>query len=78
MITMKSPYKIALLIPFLFVFDCFLKNETVKGIIGKTQGVKSANNQPKKPNNKIFNKLEFSSEFELFQLFKSSVFFKSN
>ena len=32
----------ALAIPLALVLDCFVKNDTVIGIIGKTHGVKSA------------------------------------
>ena len=40
---------IALRIPAAFVLLCFVKKLTVIGIIGNTQGVKSANKPPKKP-----------------------------
>ena len=55
-ITMKKPYKIALdTPPFSVPSPPFLvKKLTVKGIIGNTQGVKSANNPPRNPNPKIF------------------------
>jgi len=36
------------------MFDFLKKKDTVKGIIGKTQGVKSANIPPIIPNMKIF------------------------
>ena len=42
----------ASLFPFALFFDPFVKNETVKGIIGKTHGVSKAINPPKNPNNK--------------------------
>ena len=47
-ITINSPYSIALNEEL----DCavlFVKNETVSGIIGKTQGVSRANKPPKNP-----------------------------
>ena len=50
----------ASLLPFFLLFPCFVKKETVRGTIGKTQGVKSANNPPRKPNRKIFNKPDSS------------------
>jgi hypothetical protein len=68
----------ALKTPFFLFFDCFVKNETVKGIIGKTQGVRSANKPPTKPNKKILNKPLELSEFVSVVFFKSDVFFKSN
>ena len=55
-----------------------MKNETVKGIIGKTQGVKSTNIPPTKPRIKMLNKPPELSEFDSEPSFKSSVFFKSN
>ena len=52
MTVINSPYKRALEIPFFRFFVCFVKKETVKGIIGKTQGVNKAMSPPKKPNKK--------------------------
>lgn len=43
----------AFTIPLAFVLDCFVKKETVKGIIGKTHGV---NNAAKPLKNAIKNK----------------------
>ena len=54
---MKKPYKMALRIPSFLFFALFVKNETVKGIIGNTQGVKSAISPPIKPKKKIGKKL---------------------
>ena len=75
---MKSPYKMALKIPLLFVGDCFVKKETVNGIIGNTQGVSKASNPPIKPKKKIFIKLLPEFELVFSVLFKSAVFFKSS
>ena len=68
----------ALKTPFFLFSDCFVKNETVKGIIGKTQGVNNASNPPTKPNKKMLNKPFEVSEFVVVEFFKSEVFFKSN
>ena len=38
----------AFAIPLLFDCDCFVKKETVNGIIGKTQGVNKAAKPPRK------------------------------
>ena len=35
--------------PLALFLDCFVKNDTVSGIMGNTQGVKRANNPPAKP-----------------------------
>ena len=43
----------ALPIPLLLFPDCFVKKETVSGIIGKTQGVSKAIKPPNTPNKKI-------------------------
>ena len=48
--------------PFLGSPELLVKNETVSGIIGKTQGVSKAIKPPKKPKKKIV-KLLFSSTF---------------
>ena len=45
---MNRPYVIALNLELLLEL-LLVKNETVKGIIGKTQGVKRANNPPINP-----------------------------
>ena len=37
--------------------DFLVKNDTVKGIIGKTQGVSNAIKPPNKPKKNIFHKL---------------------
>ena len=50
---MKIAYTEALISPREFELDCFKKYETVKGIIGKTQGVSRAKKPPKKPKRKI-------------------------
>lgn len=44
----------ASLLPFFLLFPCFVKNETVRGTIGNTQGVSNANNPPRKPSRNIF------------------------
>ena len=60
----KNPYSIALEIPLSFSFSFFLvKKLTVKGIIGNTQGVKSAKNPPRIPNKKMLN-----NELSLFSI----------
>ena len=46
---MKKPYKMALRIPIFLFLALFVKNETVKGIIGNTQGVNRAISPPIKP-----------------------------
>ena len=66
----------ALKTPFLLFCDCFVKNDTVKGIIGKTQGVNSANKPPTKPKKKILNKPLELSESVSVEFFKSALFFK--
>ena len=76
--TIKTPYKIALKIPFFLFSDCLVKKETVNGIIGKTQGVSKANKPPTKPKKKILNNPLELSEFASVEFFKSDVFFKSN
>src|SRR6478735_5245218 len=50
---MKKPYKLASSIPFFRDPDFFVKKETVSGIMGKTQGVRSATSPPRKPIMKI-------------------------
>jgi hypothetical protein len=57
---MKKPYIIALNIPL--PFSPFVKKLTVRGIIGKTQGVIRAISPPKSPKRKMAHKL-FSSDF---------------
>ena len=54
---------------------CFKKKETVRGIIGKTQGVSKANNPPIKPKKKMF-QLDFEVSFFI-SVPKNSVLFKS-
>ena len=59
-------------------FDCFVKNDTVRGIIGKTHGVNSAKRPPTKPNKNILSKpfeVLFSSSVEDFN---NAVFIKSS
>ena len=51
---MKKPYITAFPIPFFLFDDCFVKNETVRGMSGKTQGVNNAMNPPTNPSKKIF------------------------
>ena len=46
---MKNAYKKALLIPAFFETAFLVKKDTVKGIIGKTQGVNKATKPPRKP-----------------------------
>ena len=50
----KKEYVNAFKTPFEIDVACFKKNETVKGIIGKTQGVSKAKKPPIKPRKKIF------------------------
>ena len=50
---MKNPYIIEFAIPFWLLAPLLVKNETVNGIIGNTQGVSKAINPPKNPNKKI-------------------------
>ena len=66
----------AFAIPLLFDCDCFVKKETVNGIIGKTQGVRSANSPPAKPRKKILNKLLSPESFVV--SFNKEVFFRSS
>ena len=68
----------ALKIPFFLSCDCLVKKETVKGIIGNTQGVKRASKPPTKPKIKMPNNPVDFSEDEEIGSSKSSVFFKSN
>ena len=42
-----------LAIPFWVLVALFVKNDTVNGIIGNTQGVNKAINPPRNPNKKI-------------------------
>ena len=49
---MNAPYVNEYSFPFFFLDE---KNETVKGIIGNTQGVNKARNPPIKPKRRIFN-----------------------
>ena len=51
----------AFAIPLDFFSECLVKNETVNGIIGKTQGVNKAINPPKKPSPKIVHNPDFDS-----------------
>ena len=60
--TIKHPYKMALKIPFFLFSDCFVKKDTVNGIIGKTQGVSSANKPPTKPRKKMLKRPLLLSE----------------
>ena len=64
----------AFAIPLLLDCDCFVKKETVNGIIGKTHGVNNAKRPPAKPKKKILNKL-LSSEL-LVVSFNRAVFFR--
>ena len=68
----------ALKTPFFLFFDCFVKNETVNGIIGKTHGVSNANKPPTNPKKKMLNNPFELSEFVSAEFFKRFVFFKSN
>lgn len=43
----------AFAIPFPLLLFCLVKNETVSGIIGNTQGVNNAKSPPKNPKIKI-------------------------
>ena len=55
-----------------------MKNETVKGIIGNTQGVSKANKPPTKPNRKMLNSELPDLDAFLFPVSNKLVFFKSN
>ena len=66
----------AFAIPFLLFSDPLVKKLTVKGIIGKTQGVKSATNPPKKPRIKIRIMLVEASTVSTFSQTETG-FFKS-
>ena len=74
----------ALNTPFSFSFF-FVKKLTVKGIIGKTQGVRSAKNPPIIPSKNILNKfkpnfiLNFASETHVDRsIYDPEIFFKTN
>src|SRR3954467_11490525 len=54
---MNSPYIIALVTPLPLLCDFFVKNVTVTGIIGNTQGVSNAINPPRKPNKNTVRRL---------------------
>ena len=54
---MLMPYKEAFLIPLDREPDFFVKNETVNGINGKTQGVTNAIKPPIKPSKNIVARL---------------------
>src|SRR5258705_806332 len=58
---METPYAKAFMIPFLLLCPCFVKKETVSGIMGKTQGVNKAMNPPSNPKIKIPTRLLFSA-----------------
>ena len=77
MSTIKKPYNIALKMPLRLLCAPFVKKDTVKGIIGKTQGVNKASNPPTKPKRKILNKELPESAAVLVPVCKRSVFFKS-
>lgn len=72
---MNAPYVNEYSFPFFFLDE---KNETVKGIIGNTQGVNKARNPPIKPKRRIFNLFvkgfwDFvSTEFNIRSLFLKS------
>ena len=78
MSTIKKPYNIALKMPLRLLCAPFVKKETVKGIIGKTQGVNKASNPPTKPKRKILNSELPDSAAVLFPVSNMAVFFKSN
>ena len=65
----KNPYDIEYNLAFSFFVE---KNETVKGIIGNTQGVNKAKNPPKRPRIKILNLLEKLSLFSVTYSFSKS------
>ena len=50
---MNNPYKIELKSPFLESPELLVKNETVNGIIGNTQGVNNAIKPPRNPSKKM-------------------------
>ena len=64
--------------PLLLLCDCFVKNDTVKGIIGKTQGVNKANKPPTKPKRKILNKEPPDAASVFVAVSSKVVFFRSN
>ena len=49
--------------PCFLVFERFVKNDTVTGIIGNTQGVINAIKPPKNPNTKTIHALDFLLSF---------------
>src|SRR5690349_709730 len=53
----KKPYANAFITPFFLSCDCFVKKETVNGIIGKVHGMIKPSNPPKMPRIKICHKL---------------------
>jgi hypothetical protein len=60
MIKIKEPYINAFLMPALREVAFLVKKETVKGIIGNTQGVSKATKPPRNPiKNKAPNPLDF-------------------
>src|SRR5690349_15523551 len=70
----KKPYNVALVIPFFLSCVFFVKNETVNGIKGNTQGVNKAIKPPSIPRKNILNKLlppAASSPQELTGFFRS-------
>ena len=72
---METPYVNALTIPLALVGDLFVKNDTVIGIIGKTQGVRSATNPNKNPVKKIEIKPLSADLSSFFSEDESSFFF---
>ena len=78
MSTIKKPYNIALKMPLRLLCAPFVKKETVKGIIGKTQGVNKASNPPTKPKRKILNRELPAATALSVPVCKKSVFFKSS
>ncbi len=67
----------ALLIPLALAWDCLVKNDTVKGIIGNTHGVNKANKPPINPNKKMVNKPSFCC-FPSASCSKSPLFFNGS
>ena len=53
MINIKKPYRKALAIPFFLLADLLVKKDTVRGIIGKVQGIRSPIKPPTKPRIKM-------------------------
>ena len=73
---MNSPYDMEYSLAFSFLVE---KNDTVSGIIGKTQGVSSAKKPPNRPSIKILSlRVKLLSISATYSFSKSSEFPKSS